>query len=327
MMKHPLAAHRILDHFLVALDIGVANFTLCDIRDGWSVRFDACKTASLHYCMGGSGALEVQDGERILLRSHSFVLLPPGVSYRIESANSSLSKRVGRARLGAWSSRETVPTVRVGEGSEGIQTACGELNFDAGTGADPFRTLRRPLVTRFEGPSGLRDQFVMLLAECARPGLGSRVLVEALLKQCLVMVLRRQIDNEDAELPWTAGVVDQRLARALEVIFERPASPLSVQRLADTAGMSRSAFAAHFERAFGQPPMAMLKVVRLRKAAELLATTTLSVSEVARAVGFSSRSNFSQAFHRLHGMDPTAFRSRSKSENSLSVASRRATDI
>ncbi|MCR4470457.1 AraC family transcriptional regulator [Burkholderia sp. SCN-KJ] len=327
MVKHPLASHQVLDRFLAALDIGVANFTLCDIRDGWSVRFDACTTASLHYCMGGCGTLQVQDGERILLRSHSFVLLPPGVAYRIESANSSPSQRVDRARLSAWSSRETVPTVRVGEGIEGIETACGELNFDAGTGADPFRTLRRPLVTRFDGPSGLRDQFVMLLAECARPGLGSRALVEALLKQCLVMVLRRQIDSGDAELPWTAGVADQQLARALEVIFERPASPLSVQRLADIAGMSRSAFAARFERAFGQPPMAMLKVVRLRKAGELLATTTMPVSEVARSVGFSSRSNFSQAFHKLHGVDPTAFRSRSKSENGLSVARRRANDI
>jgi AraC family transcriptional regulator, activator of mtrCDE len=318
MTQHPPAIHLNLDHLLAAFDIGVANFTLCDIRDGWSVCFDACKTASLHYCMAGSGALVVQDAERIELNSNSFVMLPPGISYRIESANSSPANIVDRERLGVWSSRETVPTVRVGEGSEGVATACGELNFDTGTGVDPFRTMTRPLVARFEGPSGLRDQFVLLLAECARPGLGSRVLVEALLKQCLVMVLRRQIDQGGAELPWTVGIADQRLSRALEAIFERPQSALSVQRLADIAGMSRSAFAARFETAVGQPPMALLKVVRLRKAAELLATTTLQVSEVARAVGLSSRSNFSQAFGKLHGMDPTAFRHWSRSKNTLS---------
>lgn len=178
--------------------------------------------------------------------------------------------------------------------------------------------MRRPVVAQFDGASGLRDQFVLLLAECARPGLGSRVLVEALLKQCPVMVLRRQIDHGGAELPWTAGIADQRLSRAVEAIFDRPQSAWSVQRLADIAGMSRSAFAARFEVAFDQSPMAMLKVVRLRKAGELLATTTLQVSEVARAVGFSSRSNFSQAFAKLHGWDPTAFRNRSRSKNTLS---------
>ncbi|WP_207000920.1 AraC family transcriptional regulator [Trinickia mobilis] len=325
MTQHSPALHPVLDHLLAALDIGVANFTLCDIRDGWSVRFDACKTASLHYCMAGSGALVVQDGERITLDSNSFVMLPPGVCYRIESANSSLANTVDRERLGAWSSRETVPTVTVGECSEGVVTACGELDFDTGAGVDPFRAMSRPLVARFEGPSGLRDQFVLLLAECARPGLGSRVLVEALLKQCLVLVLRRQIDDGGTNLPWTAGIADQRLSRALEAIFERPQSALSVQRLADIAGMSRSSFAARFESTFGQPPMAMLKVVRLRKASELLATTTLQVSEVAKAVGFSSRSNFSQAFHKFHGMDPTTFRQWSKSKIAWAAPQRRVT--
>jgi AraC-like DNA-binding protein len=322
MPKHPLAGHRILDHFLATLDIDVGNFTLCDIRDGWSVRFDACRTVSVHYCMAGSGALVVQGSGRISLSPHSFVLLPPGLSYQIESANSSPSNRVERARLAGWP--ETISTVKIGEGGDGIATACGELNFDAGARANPFGTLQRPLVVRFDGASDLRAQFLALLAECSQPGLGSRIMMEALLKQCLIMVLRRQIDNGDAELLWTAGVADQRLVRALEAIFERPASPFSVQRLADIAGMSRSAFAARFERAFGQPPMAMLKDVRLRKAAELLTTTTLSVSDVTTTVGFSSRSNFSQAFRKLHGIDPSAFRSRSKS-TSRSTGSTRAT--
>ncbi|WP_260436351.1 cupin domain-containing protein [Burkholderia sp. Bp9143] len=76
MTQHPSARHPTLDHLLAALDIGVANFTLCDVRDGWTVRFDACKTASLHYCMAGSGELVVQNGERIALNSNSFVMLP-----------------------------------------------------------------------------------------------------------------------------------------------------------------------------------------------------------------------------------------------------------
>jgi AraC-like DNA-binding protein len=104
------------------------------------------------------------------------------------------------------------------------------------------------------------------------------------------------------------------------LFFERPGLAWSVQRLADIAGMSRSAFASRFERAFGRPPMTMLTAVRLRKAGQLLATTALQVSEVARAVGFSSRSNFSQAFSKLHGMDPTAFRQQSRPRHKLNAS-------
>ncbi|MFM0498275.1 helix-turn-helix domain-containing protein [Paraburkholderia caledonica] len=309
----------VLERFLASLNIGVANFTLCDIRDGSSARFDACSTASLHYCMDGSGFLTTQLGERVSLSLHSFVLLPPGVAYKIESSKPSVMHETDRRRVSDWPWQESVPTVQVGDGAEGISTACGELSLDTATGSDPFRKLRRPLIANFDGKSGLRDQFVLLLAECARPGLGSRPLIEALLKQCLIMVLRRQIEDGGADLPWAAGVADRRLANALQAILERSTSSLSVERLAAIAGMSRSAFAAQFMKAFGQSPMAMLKMVRLKKAAELLVTTNFSVAEVAKMVGFSSRSNFSLAFSASHGLDPSAFRRRLTSPTSSQV--------
>jgi AraC family transcriptional activator of mtrCDE len=161
---------------------------------------------------------------------------------------------------------------------------------------------------QFNGANGLRDQFAMLLAESARPGIGSRVLTEALLKQCLVLALRRWVESDPSPLPWLAAMADTRLSRTLHAIFEQPAVAYTVDSLAMIAGMSRSAFAAAFQRAFGQSPMSLVKLVRLRRASELLITTALPVAEVAKRVGFSSRSNFSVAFSQLHGMDPSRFR-------------------
>jgi AraC family transcriptional activator of mtrCDE len=310
--KSGYSGSLVLDHLLATLDLGIVNFSMCDIRKGWGARFAACETASLHYCLAGGGALVVEERERIELAAHSFVLLPPRLVYRIDAPGRSAARSVDRARVNGALARETAPTVQVGDGGEGVVTACGELDLGFSLATDPFNTLGKPLVTRFDAASGLRDQFVMLLAESARPGPGSRVLVEALLKQCLVMALRRHIDDGGADLPWAAGLANPRLAAALEAIFERYANALSVERLADIAVMSRSAFAAQFAKAFGQSPMAMLKVVRLRRAAELLATTTLPVSEIARAVGLSSRSNFSVAFHDMYGADPTTFRQQSR---------------
>lgn len=72
--------------------------------------------------------------------------------------------------------------------------------------------------------------------------------------------------------------------------------------------MSRSAFAARFKDMFGRSPMSLLKEMRLRRAGELLVATGLPVAAVARKVGFSSRSNFSHAFRKFYGLDPSAFR-------------------
>ncbi|MBI0326713.1 helix-turn-helix domain-containing protein [Burkholderia plantarii] len=43
-----------------------------------------------------------------------------------------------------------------------------------------------------------------------------------------------------------------------------------------------------------------------------MATTTLPVAEVAKAVGMASRNNFSVAFQALYGVDPSRFRRRSR---------------
>lgn len=308
MLELSSSAHLALDHLLAVLDIGVTHFTVCDIRDGWGLRFEACKTASLHYCLAGVGTLTVHGTPPIQLEPHTFVLLPPGVAYRLESASLKSVRLVRRARLCGASSNESVPELTVGEGQQGVTTACGELRVGLAGGSDFFASLGEPLVVRFGNAGGLQDQFVMLLAESTRPGVGSRVLTEALLKQCLVLALRRWIELEASPLPWLAGVADARLSRALHAVFERPAAAYTVEGLAMIAGMSRSAFAAAFRRAFGQSPMSLVKLVRLRRASELLVTTALPVADVAKRVGFSSRSNFSLAFSQLHGMDPSRFR-------------------
>jgi AraC family transcriptional activator of mtrCDE len=308
MFESSLSAHVILDHLLAVLDIGVTHFTGCDIRNGWGMRFDSCKTASLHYCLAGVGTLAVLGVPPIELEPHSFVLLPPGVAYRLESASSKPVRLERRARVRGVSSQESVPTLTAGEGQQGIATACGELRVGLPDGSDLFTSLGKPLVVHFGGTDGLRDQFVMLLAESAQPGVGSRALTEALLKQCLVLTLRRWIERDPSPLPWLAAMADKRLSRALHAIFEQPAVAYTVDSLALIAGMSRSAFASAFRRAFGQSPMSLVKLVRLRRASELLITTALPVAEVAKRVGFPSRSNFSLAFSQLHGMDPSRFR-------------------
>jgi AraC-like DNA-binding protein len=82
----------------------------------------------------------------------------------------------------------------------------------------------------------------------------------ALMTQCLVYLFRRLVSEPGGALPWLIALEDARLARAIDRILEDPSADHTVDSLADTASMSRSAFAEHFVAAFGRSPMNNLPI-------------------------------------------------------------------
>src|SRR3546814_10762246 len=81
------STHVVLDHLLATLEIGVSNFTVCDIRRDWRLSVDTDPLPSLHYCLEGAGTLIVDDAPPIQLQQHTFVVLPAGKAYRMESGS------------------------------------------------------------------------------------------------------------------------------------------------------------------------------------------------------------------------------------------------
>jgi AraC-like DNA-binding protein len=92
------------------------------------------------------------------------------------------------------------------------------------------------------------------------------------------------------------------LARSLAV------SPRQLERAYDEIGLTT--FAAH------------LRAVRLRNAAELLAHQPLTVTDVARLVGYRQPSHFVKAFQRRFGMTPGAFRDAARRKAAVADAAR-----
>lgn len=299
---------ELIERFLANLEVGVGAFTSCDVRKGFRLTFEACTTATVHYCLAGRGAIRLKDGRVFQMKQHSFILLPPGVLYSIEANAKSSGHETPLRRLRAPLFKESVPTLQAGHGNPGILTACGEVRIASTAIPGLLSGFDQPIMEHFDEPDRLRDQFVILLAESVHPRLGGRALTEALLKQCFVLLLRRQMERGRVPLPWMAALSDPGLARALQALLERPAERFTVQRLAAIAGMSRSKFALHFAETLGQTPMNLLREIRLQKAREMLATTNLPIAEVAHKTGFSSRSNFSSLFRKTYGMDPSRFR-------------------
>ena len=81
----------------------------------------------------------------------------------------------------------------------------------------------------------------------------------------------------------------------------------TVDAFAQTAGMGRTNFYKKVKGITGHSPNEYLRIVRLKKAAELLATTNLNVSEVSYKIGIKDPFYFSKCFKAQFGKAPSQF--------------------
>ena len=84
--------------------------------------------------------------------------------------------------------------------------------------------------------------------------------------------------------------------------------PLTISALSRRACLSATAFKSGFRRLYSLPVHTWLRQRRMEKAAELLRGSSLSVLEVAMAVGYGSASQFTAAFRLQYGVTPAAYR-------------------
>lgn len=73
--------------------------------------------------------------------------------------------------------------------------------------------------------------------------------------------------------------------------------------------MSRTTFAVHFRTIAGTAPLAYLTEWRMRLAERTLREEATPVAAIARSLGYASESAFSNAFKRVTGSSPSAYRS------------------
>ena len=106
------------------------------------------------------------------------------------------------------------------------------------------------------------------------------------------------------------AVDDPDVADALRHIRDHACDPggLSVDAVADRAGVGRRRLEQKFRRALGVTPLAEVRRVRMNRAAELLGGTSLPVGVVARRCGYSAQSRFGVDFRATWGETPAGYR-------------------
>lgn len=99
------------------------------------------------------------------------------------------------------------------------------------------------------------------------------------------------------------------LERAREMLREQSsANPLTLARVAAEVGVHPSRLAHEFRRCYRVTAGEYLRRLRVERAADALAATDLSLSEVAAAAGFYDQSHLTNAFKRATGATPAQYR-------------------
>ena len=107
--------------------------------------------------------------------------------------------------------------------------------------------------------------------------------------------------GESASRPQENDFLSRFRAKVQEHISD---DNLSVEQIGSEIGLSRVQLYRKVKALTGYSPVELVRITRLKAAAEMLKTTDKTISEIAYAVGFGTPSYFSKCFKELFGRQP-----------------------
>src|SRR5689334_12506537 len=246
-----------VDRLMSALEVDFIRLSECLVSRGWRLSLGGPDAPGLHYTVAGAGRLTISGRAPIPLRAHTLVVLPAGHEFSIDVVAATSSP--GVATVNGREQEFPPGALRryvAGDGEPDLILICGYFRATYGVGIDLFSRLAKPIVEQFNVADHVDDKLRSALAELIAQEVGTGAMTTALLKQVLVMLLRRSLRSTDLWVERFALWSDPQIARAFAEMVTRPGAPHRVETLAQTAGLSRSAFTARFADVFARSPMA-----------------------------------------------------------------------
>lgn len=105
------------------------------------------------------------------------------------------------------------------------------------------------------------------------------------------------------------GTTNRAVIDVIEAMENHLADPLNLEALTRFAGVSKRQLNRLFGDKLGASTMTFYRRLRLEKARSLLTSSTLPLTEIALATGFSSSAHFSKAHADHYGVPPSTLRS------------------
>ncbi|MFI9646459.1 AraC family transcriptional regulator [Streptomyces sp. NPDC052040] len=277
----------------------------------WAIRLRGRDRLKVNVVVRGRCLLVREEGGRTVALEAGDVVVSDGrQSYVLCSAPGLEPLESGRVAVD--------PDSRMAHLGDGDDVHCVSGHIDLSR--DGGDLLRRALPEMIQVGAGAAEAPVLgwligrLVAEMAEGRAGSGFAADQIAQLLFLQVLRVcLVDAGTLPAGWLRALADERLAPALRLMHGEPSRPWRLEELARAAAMSRTAFAVRFKEAAGVPPLTYLLNWRMSLATRALRADDTPVAALARSLGYTSESAFSNAFKRTVGIAPKRYRDAARS--------------
>lgn len=134
--------------------------------------------------------------------------------------------------------------------------------------------------------------------------------LETLFLQLIIKLFRN--NPKEAAIPdmgpGSPSVETEIVDRGMQFIRNNLESPITVMDLCEYLHISKSYLYKTFSRVVGLSPNYLIQIYKLKRAEQLMKTTSCSIKEISQLLGFSSQYYFSMVFKRFYGVAPHYYR-------------------
>jgi AraC-like DNA-binding protein len=259
-----------------------------------------------HLVTTGRCLVEVE-GRVVVLGPGDLVLVPRGGGHSLAGSPGSATPSI--FTFDHATAQPNYGVLRTGGGGELSTMVCGALRFDH----PAARTLVDLLPSVVQVPatpdSPLGDVLRLIADEVSHLRPGGEAVVTRLADVLVVQAIRNWLETDPgARAGWLGALSDPLVGPALARVHDDPARNWTVELLATSVALSRSAFAARFTALVGEPVMQYVTRWRMHLALDRLRSEDVTNAELARDLGYRSEAAFSRAFTRVVGQAPSVAR-------------------
>ncbi len=184
---------------------------------------------------------------------------------------------------------------------------CNKIKTDERTSHVPviLLTAKASLKSRVDGLETGADDYLTKPFNVQELQIRIRNLIEQ--RKKLRERFSREVTLQPSEIAITS--TDEKfLLRVIEVIEQHIAEPeFDTHVLARESGFSRSQLNRKLRALTDQSPREFIRIIRLKRAAQLIAQKAGNVTEIAYDVGFNSISHFAKRFKEFYGVLPSEY--------------------
>ena len=287
-----------LSEILRRLRLTAEIYARPDYCGSWAVDTSGHRKMAFHLIERGNAWLHTSDAEPVPMISGELVLFPRDAPHVL----------AGSAERPAPASINQPPPDEL----EGPVTSllCGFFEFQSKAAWPLLDGLPDVVSLNLRDSSaspGTSSLLQLVVAELTRNRPGVDAVINELAYVLFVHVLRSQMDA-GLSGGLLRALAERKIGRTLNQLHADLAAPWTVDKLADAANMSRSAFAKQFHALVGMSPMRYVSEWRMAAARDLLETTETSMADIAERVGYRSEVAFRKAFRNVVGETPGAVR-------------------